>query len=54
MRFSKFLGKIFRLKERYAACWLEMARGKSLDHLQLGRRRLRLGEVAKYLSPDIS
>ncbi len=28
---------------------LEVAKGKSLDHLQLGRGRLRLGEVTKYV-----
>ena len=30
-----------------------MAKGKSLDHLQLGRGRLRLGEVVKYIRPRI-
>jgi len=28
---------------------LEVAKGKSLDHLQLGRGRLKLGEVTKYV-----
>ena len=37
-------GEMNRLNERYAACWLEVAKGKSIDHLQLGRGRLRLGE----------
>ena len=37
------------LNERYAACWLEVAKGKSLDHLRLGRGRLRWGEVVKYI-----
>ncbi|MEE9120643.1 MAG: hypothetical protein V3U56_05095 [Syntrophobacteria bacterium] len=37
---------MFGLNKRYAASWLEVAKGKSLDHLQLGRGRLVLGEMA--------